>query len=141
MSLYDPDFVSAFSQLMQRGGRWRNYEPVELISQWSNLVARCAAGFTGDVEDYFNDLTARSDLEDAMQARELSRFTQMAQLREAVLKSDARFREIIVPDVFPKFPMSQWWNRGVVRYAGHRLVEELYESYGVRIELIVGDSD
>src|SRR4051812_33354370 len=133
MSLHDPDFVAAFSQFMQRGGRWRNYEPVELISQWSNLVSRCVAGFPGDVEDYFNDLTARSDLEDAMQAQGLSRFPQMAQLREAVLESDARFREIIAPDVFPKFPMSQWWNRGVVRYAGRRLVEELREDYGVRI--------
>ncbi len=141
MSLHDPDFVAAFSQFMQRGGRWRNYEPVELISQWSNLVSRCVAGFTGDVEDYFNELTARSDLEDAMQAQELSRFTQMAQLREAVMESDARFREAIVPDVFPKFPMSQWWNRGAVRYAGRRLVEELHESYGVRIELMVCDSD
>lgn len=32
--------------------------------------------------------------------------------------------------------MDEWWNRGIVSYAGARLVEELSQTYGINIDLV-----
>lgn len=137
MNLHDPDFVAGFSRVVRRGGRWRNCEPVELVAQWSGLVSNCISGFSGGVEDYFNELTSRDDLEDAINAPELSRFSEIWQVKDAVLAADGEFGKILIPDVFPKFPASQWWNRGIVRYAGPCLVKELRQAYGITIDAVV----
>ena len=137
MSLGDADFVEAFSRFVRRRGRWRNCEPSALVGQWSDLVASCVEGFKGNaVEDYFNELTSRSDLEAAMNASELARFPQMELVRRAVLAADERFRAILLPDAFPKFPKSEWWLRGVVRYSGPQLAEDLRRDYGVVVDVV-----
>ena len=137
MNLNDAAFVEAFSQFVKRCGRWRNYEPRALVGQWSDLVASCVRGFQGNaVEDYFNGLTARGDLEKAMNAPELAHFPQMDLVRRAVLAADEELRAILIPDAFPKFPESEWWLRGVVRYAGPQLAEDLRRDYGIVIDVV-----
>src|SRR5215211_2190422 len=109
MNLNDAEFVEAFSQFVRRGGRWRNYEPSALVGQWSDFVASCVEGFQGEAaEDYFNELTSRGELEKAINAPELAYFPQMDLVRRAVSAADERFRAILLPDAFPKFPESKW---------------------------------
>lgn len=137
MNLDDTEFVEAFSQFVKRHGRWRNYEPSALIGQWADLVDSCVEGFQGNAaEDYFNTLTSRGELERAMNAEELTRFPQMGLVRKAVLAVDERFRAILRPDAFPRFPESEWWLRGVVRYAGPQLAEDLRREYGIIVDVL-----
>jgi hypothetical protein len=137
MNLNDADFVAAFSRFVRRRGRWRAYEPSELVGQWIDFVVSCVEGFQGDAdEDYFNLLTCRGELEDAMNAPELANYPQMELVRSAVSIADEKFRPILVPDAFPKIPESKWWLRGMVRYAGPQLAADLRRSYGITIETV-----
>jgi hypothetical protein len=135
MTITDPDFVQAFSEVVKHGGRWRGYEPSVLVDQWREFVASCVEGFQGDLdEDYMNELTSRSDLEAAMNAPELVDYPQMNVVRNAVSRADEEFRAILIPDAFPKFPQSKWWLRGIVRYSGPKLATALHRAYGITID-------
>lgn len=129
-------FAQAFAQFMRNTGRWRDCEPDALLKRWSEFVASCVRGYEGDAEDYFNDLTARDGLERALREPTLARFPELDDLRRAVVETDEKFRGILRPDAFPKVSTDQWWSRGIVRYAGPRLVADLSQNYGIDIDLV-----
>lgn len=134
MTTDDASFAQVFAQLMRDTGRWRECEPDALLARWSVFVESCIRGYEGDAEDYFNDLTARDGLERALREPTFARFSELGDLRQAVLEIDARFREILRPDAFPGASEQEWWNRGIVSFAGARLAEELSQTYGVDID-------
>ncbi|NJC86298.1 hypothetical protein [Planosporangium mesophilum] len=125
-----------FAQFMRDTGRWRDCEPEALLARWSIFVESCIRSYEGDAEDYFNDLTARDGLERALREPILARFPELDDLRRAVLEIDAKFRKILRPDVFLGASGQEWWNRGIVSYAGVRLVEELGQTYGANIDRV-----
>jgi hypothetical protein len=133
----DGEFREAFSNFARsRGGR-RNNSPEELLAVWTRFIEDCEAGYSGGAdEDYFNDLTSRDLLAEALDAEELQQFPQLVTLRAAVEEADRRFRAILRPDAFPSIPEEAWWARGVVRFAKKQLVEELRGHYGVEVELV-----
>ena len=137
MNLDDSDCVEEFSEFVRRGGRWRNYEPAALVGQWSDFVDRCVDGFEGGLaDDYFNELSSRSDLEEAMNSSELAKYPQMELVRSRVSAADEKLRAILIPDAFPNFPGSRWWLRGVVRYSGYKLADDLLRHFGISIEAL-----
>jgi hypothetical protein len=130
------EFQEAFSRFVRRSGRWRDIEPDALLSRWRDFVGSCEEGYGGDVEDYFNDLTTRDSLEQALNSAELQRFSELALVHEQVLELDSRFGAILIPDVFPGLPEASWWARGVVRFARPRLVNDLRREYHVEVALV-----
>ncbi|RBQ20503.1 hypothetical protein DP939_09390 [Spongiactinospora rosea] len=99
------------------------------MALWAAFVEQCEQGYSGEAEDYFNDLTARADLEKAMTDARLQKFPELAQLRAVVATLDERFRALLLPDAFPR--TQHWWARGVVRSAKRRLVEELRRDFHI----------
>ncbi|GAB3560910.1 hypothetical protein GCM10027444_44550 [Actinopolyspora lacussalsi] len=57
----------------------------------------------------------------------------MVVFRTRVEIIDARFRPLLIPDVFTNIPEKKWWSRGLVRYARRKLVSEVWESFGIEI--------
>jgi hypothetical protein len=127
------NFVDSFSNFIRRSGRWRDVEPEALLSRWRAFVESCEQGYQGDVEDYFNDLTARDSLEEAFRAPELAEFSELVPIRTEVEKLDSRFRELLILDAFPGISEESWWARGVVRFARRRLVEGLRQEYRISV--------
>ncbi|WP_018831973.1 hypothetical protein [Salinispora tropica] len=123
-----------FAQFMRDAGRWRDCEPDALLMRWSTFVESWIRGYEGDAEDYFNDLTARDGLERALREPVLARFSELDDLRRAVLEIDVKFRKVLRPDAFPRASEQESWNHGIVSYAGVRLVEELSQTYDVDID-------
>ncbi|SFE57402.1 hypothetical protein SAMN04487819_1175 [Actinopolyspora alba] len=103
------------------------------MGKWEQFVADCERGYPYDREDYFNDRTFRGSIEDVLNAPVLQDFSEMVVFRTRVEIIDARFRPLLIPDVFPKFGEEEWWLRGLVRYARRKLVSEVWESFGVEI--------
>ncbi|PZG46999.1 hypothetical protein C1I98_13800 [Spongiactinospora gelatinilytica] len=99
------------------------------MALWATFVEQCEQGYSGEAEDYFNDLTVRADLEKAMTDAGLQKFPELAQLRAVVVTLDERFRALLLPDAFPR--MQNWWARGVVKSAKRRLVEELRRDFHI----------
>jgi hypothetical protein len=130
------EFAAAFTQFVRDRGRWRDCEPDALLARWVNFVNECVRGYEGEGEDYFNDLTARDSLEDAMRAPCLAGYVEMADLRRAVVEADEKFQAILRPDAFPGVPQEAWWARGMVRYAGPRLAMELKQTHHVDIAVV-----
>lgn len=133
------EFQEAFSRLVRGSGRWRDIEPDALLSRWREFVGVCEEGYGGDAEDYFNDLTTRDSLEQALNSAELQRFSELALVHGQVLELDSRFRAILIPDVFPGLPETSWWARGVVKFARSRLVNDLRREYHVEVALVGED--
>ncbi|MFX0593653.1 hypothetical protein [Melissospora conviva] len=129
----DDAFRAAFSAFLEGSGRWRDTEPETLLARWSNFVDACERGYRDDAQDYFNDLTSRDSLERAMNAAELQGFAELSEFRARVEDVDAKFRPLLLPDAFPRINERSWWVRGVVRYGGRRLAEDLSHQYGVFI--------
>ncbi|MFC4050004.1 hypothetical protein ACFOY4_09945 [Actinomadura syzygii] len=113
---------------------------MDLLGRWERFVAECERGYRQDDEDYVNDLTSRMAIERAMRSEELARFPEMAEFRRQVVRIDERFRVLLHPDVFPNLPAEEWWARGMVRYAGHKLVNDLRKR-GVTIDLVSEGND
>ncbi|NOL45656.1 hypothetical protein HPO96_35980 [Kribbella sandramycini] len=90
-------------------------------------------GYRGSASDYFNELTSRDSIEAALQSEQLSGYAEMADLEEQVAQIDARFRVLLRPDAFPRMAVEDWWTRGIVRFAGPKLVRELKQTYRVTI--------
>jgi hypothetical protein len=136
-------FETAFAEFTVASGRWRDTTPSELLARWSKLVSECEAGYLGDAEDYFNDLTSRDAIERAVRNEDLCRYDEMVAFKEQVARIDERFRALLEPDAFPRIPAEDWWARGVVRSAGPRLVRDLRDRYGVVIASLAegGSSD
>ncbi|WP_081715514.1 hypothetical protein [Actinoalloteichus caeruleus] len=130
------NFHDAFSSFVRKSGRWRDVEPEALFSQWRTFVEECEQGYRGDAEDYFNDLTSRDCLANALNSAELQKFPELALLSAEVEAVDSRFRALLFPDAFPRMPEEVWWARGVVKFAGRRLVEDLRREYRVEPELV-----
>lgn len=137
MIFRDAEFRDAFSDFLKKSGRWRDAEPEELLCRWSEFVDSCERGYRNDAQDYFDELTARDSLERAMSEAELQRFFELAELSARVEVVDARFRALLLPNAFPRIDGRFWWARGVVRYGGRRLVEDLREQYDVDIAQVV----
>jgi hypothetical protein len=126
-------FRTHFSSFVRAGGRWRDAEPDALLNRWAVFIESCERGYPSDAEDYFNDLTSRNSLDDALMAEELQKYPELAELRSEVEALDARFRAILVADAFPRMPKQFWWTRGVVKYAKRRLVEDLRSGYCLNV--------
>jgi hypothetical protein len=79
---------------------------------------------------------SRTTLEAALRAPSLARFPETAVLRTRVAAVDARFRPLLVEHAHRGIEVDEWWLRGVVRYAGHRLAREWKQSFGFDIEVV-----
>jgi hypothetical protein len=131
------DFIAAFSEKVHGWGRRRDYDPTSVLNDWARFVESCVRGYREQREYYVDELTTRDSIERAMNEPSLWKFPEMRDFTEAVLAIDARFRPLLLPDAFPRFPPEEWWARGVVKYAGPRLVSDLRTAYGV--EILVGN--
>lgn len=127
------EFRGAFSRFIRESGRWRDVEPEALLSRWRTFVGECEEGYQRDAEDYFNDLTSRDSLAEALDSVELQAFSHLGLLRREVEAVDSRFRALLMPNAFPRIPEEFWWARGIVRFAGRRLVEDLRRQYRLEV--------
>ncbi|MCC8249751.1 hypothetical protein [Saccharothrix luteola] len=127
-------FDEEFSRFTKSSGRWRDPTPEALLGRWSRFVDECEQGYPRDAGDYANDLTSRDALERALTSAELQIFPEMSRLRESVEEIDARFRALLIPDVFPGIPNEFWWARGMVKSGARRFVEDVRREY--RTDLI-----
>ncbi len=128
------DFRVAFVDFFKKTGRLRDVEPEALLARWEEFVDKCERGYPNDAQDYTNELTARDSLEQAMESEELQVFPELSKLCARVEVADARFRPMLIPDVFPRMDRKLWWARGMVRYGRKRLVESLRREYGIEID-------
>lgn len=112
----------------------RDVEPEALLARWEEFFDKCERGYPNDAQDYTNELTARDSLEQAIESEKLQVFPELSELCARVEVADARFRPMMIPDVFPLMDRNFWWARGMVRYGRKRLVESLRREYGIEID-------
>lgn len=135
----DSEFSEEFSRLVRESGRWQDTRPDEMLMRWEQFVDECERGYSNDSVDYGNDLTVRDGLERAFGYPELQRFPELDELRGKVERIDKRFRILLIPDVFPRIPESEWWSRGVIRYGKKRFVDHFsqnYQSIAINLEIV-----
>jgi hypothetical protein len=129
-------FDTAFTAFVRRRGLWRDDTAAAVLERWSSFVEECEHGYREDEFAYANEVMSRTTLEAAMREPSLSGFPEMGVLRERVAEIDARFKELLVEHAHPGMDVDEWWLRGVVRVAGHRLAREWKQSFGFDVEVV-----
>ncbi|WP_051639937.1 hypothetical protein [Cellulomonas sp. URHE0023] len=129
-------FDTEFTAYVRSRGLWRDDTAGALLERWSSFVEECEHGYREDEFAYANEVMSRTTLEAAMRAPSLARFPETAVLRGQVAAIDARFRRLLVEDAHRGIDVEEWWLRGVVRYAGHRLAREWKQSFGFDVEVV-----
>ena len=106
--------------------------PAKLLEDWRTLVEQCERGYEWNAYEYHNDLSARDRLQEVLVGGEMEE-AERAALEVEVAALDARFRALLQEGVQVGPEEDPWWHRGVVRYAGSKLVEDLREWFGVEV--------
>jgi hypothetical protein len=132
----DSGFGAAFTDFVRARGLWRDETPGAVLERWSSFVEECEHGYRDDEFAYANEAMSRTTLEAALQEPSLAGFPETAALRARVAELDARFRPLLVEHAHRGIDVDEWWVRGVVRYAGHRLAREWKQSFGFDIEVV-----
>ena len=122
---------------MRGRGLWRDDTAGAVLERWSSFVEECEHGYRDDEFAYANEVMSRTTLEAAMREPSLAGFPEMARAaRDASREIDARFRPLLVEHAHRGIDVDEWWLRGVVRYAGHRLAREWKQSFGFDVEVV-----
>lgn len=129
-------FDAAFTAFVRGRGLWRDDTPGAVLERWSSFVEECEHGYREDEFAYANEVMSRTTLEAALRAPELADFPETAVLRARVAEIDARFRPLLVEHAHRGIDVDEWWLRGIVRFAGHRLAREWKQSFGFDVEVV-----
>lgn len=104
--------------------------PAELLDEWRELVDACVDGYEDNVMQYHADLAIRDRIEACLRAPGRTD----AEFDAHVADADARFRALLQPGVEVGPAGDPWWHRGVPRYAGDALADDVQEWFGVEVE-------
>jgi hypothetical protein len=129
-------FDAEFTAFVRGRGLWRDDTAGAVLERWSSFVEECEHGYRYDEFAYANEVMSRTTLEAAMREPSLARFPEMDVLRRRVAGLDARFKPMLVEHAHRGIDLDEWWVRGIVRYAGHRLAREWKQSFGFDIEVV-----
>lgn len=129
-------FDVAFTAFVRGRGLWRDDTAGAVLERWSSFVEECEHGYRDDEFAYANEVMSRTTLEAAMREPSLAGFPEMGELRRRVADLDARFGPLLVEHAHRGIDVDEWWLRGVVRFAGHRLAREWKQSFGFDVEVV-----
>ncbi|MCO1595591.1 hypothetical protein M8C17_10480 [Micromonospora sp. RHAY321] len=125
----DRQFVERFAEVT--GGR----RPTGFVEGWEQFVGFCEEGYDDVLDEYWFDLSVRQRIETALTDDRLRDFPQMGWFREQVGAVDERFRAVLSEERFPARTELPWWEAYLPAWAGPVLAEELWSTYGVRVEV------
>ena len=129
-------FDAAFTAFVRGRGLWRDDTAAAVVERWSSFVEECEHGYREDEFAYANEAMSRTTLEAAMREPSLAGFPEMRVLRRRVADLDERFEPLLVEHAHRGISVDEWWLRGIVRYAGHRLAREWKQSFGFDVEVV-----
>jgi hypothetical protein len=129
-------FDTAFTAFVRGRGLWRDDTAAAVLERWSSFVEECEHGYRDDEFAYANEVMSRTTLEAALCDPSLAAFPELGALRRQVTQIDERFKRLLVEDAHRGIDVEEWWLRGVVRYAGHRLAREWKQSFGFDVEVV-----
>ena len=129
-------FDAAFTAFVRGRGLWRDDTAGAVLERWSSFVEECEHGY----RERRVRLRQRGDVAHHPRGRDPravpGRVPRDGRLRRRVAEIDARFRPLLVEHAHRGIDVDEWWLRGVVRYAGHRLAREWKQSFGFDIEVV-----
>ena len=125
-------FLASVERIFRQHGWGPEVSPASLLRDWSLFVEDCETGYSDNIYEYYNDIRVREWIELILSAPELQQFPELKEFASNLLPIDRRFQALLLPDV--SLPKSFWWEKGVLRYAGQELKDDLMNSYGIKIE-------
>ncbi|MEU7756481.1 hypothetical protein AB0B57_13395 [Micromonospora sp. NPDC049101] len=125
----DREFVERFAEVT--GGR----RPTGYVEGWEQFVGFCEDGYDDVLDEYWNDLSVRHAIETVLTDERLRGFPQMGWVRERVEAADERFRAVLSEQPMPGLADRPWWEAHVPAFVGPVLAAELWDSYGISVEV------
>lgn len=132
MSTYTA-FVKELDEVYQAHSDTLRLPPAALLDAWDAFVSQCEVGYRFDLSEYVHDIKIRRELEFLLSVPELQSFPEFEELTGRVHEVDQRFRALLLPDVIQPYASDEWWERGVLRYAGREYATDLKTLYGIKV--------
>ena len=128
------EYIQKVQEVLRQNG-WEE-SPALLLEKWSSFVSECEEGYNWEIEEYWNEIRVRNWIEALLSAPELKEFEEFKEFTARVEEIDSMFRGLLLPDVSLKKNEGNWWEEGVLRYAGETLARDLQSMYGIQIEVV-----
>lgn len=107
----------------------------DAIAAWRSFVTRVETGYSMNIYEFENDRSVRGRIEALLNDERVAHSLGFSDFRREVLEEDSRYHALLQPDIQIMTGDDTWWERGVPRYAGHDLVSDFADLYGVVLEL------
>jgi hypothetical protein len=122
----------AFIAAVAAQGRRATWGLLQFIEAWQTFVVEVAAGYSGDLYEYENELSVRDDLEFALSNPDLQKYPEWADLQAAITTIDSRFRSLLEqgPGVHLD---AKWWRARLPARAGAEFAEDAKRLFGVEV--------
>ena len=127
------DFLQRFEEFLGRNGWPTNQSPWSIVEEWEALVQEAEVGYNWDYSEYSNDLGVRDLLAKALEDNTLKQYQQVPAMAERVARADARFKDLLLPNVELGSPERPWWHRGVLAHAGDEYVNDIRNLFGIEV--------
>lgn len=125
--------VEVFSAVVRPAGRRAQWLPHQFVEAWRQFVDEVAAGYSGTLYEYEDDLSVRDDLQRALDDKALAENPAWSGLRDSIAVSDRRFDELLSRGPTVRQDRG-WWHRRLPDQAGREFAEDAARLYGVTVE-------
>jgi hypothetical protein len=105
-----------------------------MLDGWIAFIEICEDSYDMSIHEYDNDLSVRSRIELMFGTADLRAHPAVRYIAEQVEPLDQRFRQLLVK-VSDRASMKGWWRQGVLRYAAWEYAADVYNEYGIEIEV------
>ena len=105
----------------------------ELLDLWRFFVDECVDGYGSSIYEFDNDLSVREDIEVLLQADEVVDRQGFETFLSVLKIIDARYAELLQPDVKRPGNIAHWWRTGVLRYAGDEYCSDANDLYSIQV--------
>ncbi|MEV0070856.1 MULTISPECIES: hypothetical protein [unclassified Amycolatopsis] len=115
--------------------------PRTLVDKWDGFASECEASFGGSLDEYYGRLGVRSVLSGLLKHRQMIAFREVIDIAGDVARIDALFAQCLDFDQNPRIDRSSiddgtaWYWNHFPKYCGPELASELFENYGIRVEV------
>lgn len=111
---------------------WKNTTPALLVAKWEQFAQLCIEGYPSDIYDYDNELSVRDKIDTLVQCSELKEYPEYNLFVDTVRKIDLKLKSVFQEKDFRD--RENWWNRGILKYAGYQYCDDILSIHGVEVE-------
>lgn len=127
-------FILDVERILSDCGWPSQSSPSLILQAWESFVDECEQGYMWSIYEYLNDIRSREKIEIILSSPKLNDYKEKQDFALQVDLVDKKFKSLLLPNVL--MSKKYWWEQGVLRYACQGYAKDLYDKYGIKIDIV-----